>query len=76
MIVEKNVNEGETQFLWIEGTELGILAQVAYVPSEEIKSNVVLWGLEFPGGEIREAAQFILSWAKSDLLVYTHGDLK
>lgn len=35
----------EPNFLWVEGTEPEIIAQVAYyVPHEGIKSDVVPWG--------------------------------
>lgn len=45
---EKEKYKGRTRFLLVGGAELGIIAQVAYVSREGIKSDVIPWGLEFP----------------------------
>lgn len=39
-----------------------------------IKSDVVLWGLEFQGEN--KGSHAIIQWAKGGLLVYTHEDSK
>lgn len=56
------------------GTVLRMIAWIAYVPCEGIKSDVILWGLEFPGENKR--SHTIIQWAKGGLLVYTHEDSK
>lgn len=53
--------------LWVGGTELRIIAQVAHVPPEGIKSDVVSWGLEFPG-ENKGNRTIYFFWAKSGLV--------
>lgn len=50
-----------------------MVPQVTYASHEGIKSEVVLWGLEFPR-KTSGATQFILSWPKSGLLVYTYEE--
>lgn len=62
-------------FWWVKVTEPGVIAEVIYVPREEIKSEVVPWGLEFSGENRGSHTQFILLWVKSSLLVYTIEDL-
>lgn len=47
--MRKSDIKGEPDFLWVGGTELGVISQVSSVPREGIKSDVVPWGLEFPG---------------------------
>lgn len=67
---------GEPNFGGLMGLKLGIIAQLSYISYEGIKSNVVLWGFEFPGEDQGTAHGIILSWVESGLPVFPHEDLE
>lgn len=67
---------GEPHFNGFDGTESGMIAQVANLTWEQTKLDIVPWGINAWGKTKWAIHGFRLLWAKSGPLLFTHEDSK